>query len=157
MFLKKIIAIAAFGVAAITTPAVAQEKPIELDSDVKLVRIVEENGTTNSTLVAPEGVVPGDTLVFTTSYRNRAGDTITDFVIVNPVPRNMRLSPNSAAEHVVSVDGGSEWGALADLTVTDEEGNVVSAQADDVTHLRWTIAQLAPGQSGSVNFAAIVR
>lgn len=144
------------------TPAagLAQQKPVTLSSDVKLVRIIDnaEQGEGPTTeLVDPVTVVPGDTLAFTISYRNAGGESVTDFVIVNPVPANMRLTAESAAATEVSVDGGQSWGMLDTLTLALEEGGQRPATAEDVTHLRWKIALLTPGENGSTWFRAIVR
>ena len=64
-------------------PAAAQERPVKLESDVHLLRPANEGG--EAQLVEPQGVVPGDTLVFTTRYRNEGSKPVTNFVIVNPV------------------------------------------------------------------------
>ncbi|WP_169053452.1 hypothetical protein [Alteraurantiacibacter aquimixticola] len=149
---------AALLVACFTSPAMAQaaERPVTLDSDMKLERIVEENGNRTTLLVDPEVVVPGDRLQFVTRYNNVGNETVNDFVITNPVPNSIRVTDDSANELEVSVDGGVNWGKLADLTVTDEEGVVQPAGADDVTHVRWSIAELVPGAAGQVQYSGIV-
>jgi uncharacterized repeat protein (TIGR01451 family) len=155
--------IAAIAAASMAAPgaSMAQERPVSLSSDVKLVRVVrdaEDQGNAARTeLVEPESVVPGDTLAFSVSYRNGGGQPVTDFVIVNPVPANVQLSDESAAASEVSIDGGKHWGMLAELTVAGEEGAERPATAADVTHLRWTIALLTPGEAGTASFRATVR
>ena len=101
-------------------------------------------------------MVPGDTLVFQTSYSNRTGETVTDFVVATPVPPSVTLTMRSAANLDVSVDGGTGWGQLADLTV-EEETETRAATADDVTHVRWIIAEMAPDAEGTVQYRAIVK
>lgn len=156
--LKQVIgSMIALGVAWAAPAAQAQERPVTLSSDVKLERLVESADGAQVTLAAPEGVVPGDTLVFTTSYRNAGGETVTDFVIVNPVPANLTLSREVPTGAEVSVDGGTSWGSLPSLSVTDEAGQERAAALADVTHLRWNIARLAPAQDGQVGFRAVVR
>ncbi len=69
-------------VCAVPAAGAAQERPIKLESDVKLVQPAQQQGDAPK-LVAAEGVVPGDTLVFTTSYRNEGSSVVNDFVIVS--------------------------------------------------------------------------
>jgi hypothetical protein len=100
--------------------------------------------------------VPGDQIRFVTRYNNAGAETVSDFVIVNPVPDSIRVADESAAELEVSVDGGANWGKLASLTVAGEGEAERPAQSDDVTHIRWTIAKLEPGQAGEVGYSGIV-
>lgn len=159
IFKSLIAAIAAISIAA-PGASMAQEKPVSLSSDVKLVRVVrdaEDGNAARTELVEPESVVPGDTLAFSVSYRNGGGQPVTDFVIVNPVPGNVQLSDESASASEVSIDGGKSWGMLTELTVAEAEGAERPATAADVTHLRWKIALLTPGESGTTSFRATVR
>ena len=144
-------------IASVLVPGVAQAqgKPMKLESTVQLVRPADEDGEPR--LVAAEGVVPGDTLVFTTSYRNEGGSTVTDFVIVNPVPADLVLSDEAASQTEVSVDGGAKWGSLGELTVLDDNSQERPATIDDITHMRWAIAEVPPAGAGQVRFSARVR
>jgi hypothetical protein len=128
-------------------------KPIELSSDVMLV---QENAT-GTELVEPAGVVPGDTLQFTNSYRNQTTEIIPDFVIVNPVPTNVAITQEAAANVQVSVDGGDIWGVLSALSIELTNGESRAATNEDVTHLRWTVPILAPDQSGTVAYRGKVK
>ena len=116
MIFKTLLAAAA--VTSMAVPALAQNDPIELSSQIQLVQPSDDGDT----LVSPDSVVPGDTLVFQTSYSNRTGETVTDFVVATPVPPSVTLTMRSAANLDVSVDGGTGWGQLADLTVEEEIG-----------------------------------
>ena len=150
MIFKTLLAAAA--VTSMAVPALAQSDPIELSSQIQLVQPSDDGDT----LVSPDSVVPGDTLVFQTSYSNRTGETVTDFVVATPVPPSVTLTMRSAANLDVSVDGGTGWGQLADLTV-EEETETRAATADDVTHVRWIIAEMAPDAEGTVQYRAIVK
>ena len=154
--------IAALAAVSMASPGAikAQEKPVSLSSDVKLVRVVRDaelGSTVRTELVEPESVVPGDMLAFSVSYRNGGGEPVTDFVIVNPVPANVQLSEESAAASEVSIDGGQSWGMLDTLKIAEADGAERPATASDVTHLRWKIALLTPGEAGTASFRAIVR
>jgi uncharacterized repeat protein (TIGR01451 family) len=160
MIFKSLIAALAAVTMAAPGASMAQERPVSLSSDVKLVRVVrdaEQGNATRTELVEPVSVVPGDMLAFSVSYRNGGGESVTDFVIVNPVPANVQLSDESAEASEVSIDGGENWGMLAALTVADTEGAERPATANDVTHLRWKIALLTPGEGGTASFRATVR
>lgn len=138
--------------------AVAQEaQPVELSGDVKVEKTVTENGKESRVLSKPDTVVPGDKLVFSTNYRNAGAEVVKDFVVTNPIPEAIRLNAEEAATLDLSVDGGTSWGKLATLTVADANGAKRAAGIDDVTHIRWTIATLAPGATGAVTYSGTVR
>lgn len=143
--------------AAFAGPVQAENRPISLSSTAQLVRIVAENGEQHETLVKPEGVVPGDKLVFTTTFTNSSADNVSNFVLVNPIPKDMSLTEGDLEQATYSVDGGKTFAALDQLTVADKAGTTRPATLADVTHLRWTIKQIAPKTSGSVQFTAVVR
>jgi uncharacterized repeat protein (TIGR01451 family) len=153
--LNKLLAAILLTVCAVPAAAAAQERPIRLQSDVKLVRQAQQGEAPE--LVAPEGVVPGDMLVFTTSYRNEGASAVSNFVIVNPVPSDLVLTDEAAAATEVSVDGGKQWGRLADLKIVNEDGEERPATIEDVTHMRWLFASVAPSATGEVKFSARVR
>ena len=155
MMVNRILAAILLTVCAVPAAAAAQERPIKLQSDVKLVRQAPQGDAPE--LVAAEGVVPGDTLVFTTSYRNEGTSAISDFVIVNPVPSDLILTDEAAGATEVSVDGGKNWGPLTALTVVKEDGEKRPATAQDITHMRWVFSSVAPSQTGEVQFSARVR
>ena len=81
----------------------------------------------------------------------------TDVAINNPVARELVFLDASVAPSAVSVDGGKRYAPLSELTVTGADGKPRPAQPADVTHLRWTIASVAPDASGKVSFRARVK
>lgn len=147
----------ALAVAAMATPAAAQQ-PLQTKGDVKVVKIVENaDGTTVTALVDPEIVVPGDRLIFGTDYANTGTEPVEQFVVTNPLPAAVRLADDADPALVVSVDGGKSWGRLSELQLSDTNGETRAAKAEDVTHIRWTIAVVAPGESGRLEYPAIIR
>lgn len=140
---------------ALPAAAGAQERPIKLQSDVKLVRPAQPGGAPE--LVDPDSVVPGDTLVFTTSYHNQSTSPVKDFVIVNPVSADLVLTDEAAANTQVSIDGGAHWGRLGDLRVIEDNGEERPATNQDITHMRWAFASVEPSEKGEVQFSARVR
>lgn len=138
-------------------PVAAQAFPVELAGDVKLIKVRDVNGVRVQEQVEPKVVVPGDTLVFSTRYRNGGSLPVTNFVVTNPLPAAVMLAPDGAEKQVVSVDGGKTWGPLAGLQVDDGKGGKRPATAADVTHARWTLALIQPGATGVLSYNAIVR
>lgn len=145
------------GLAAPAAQAAMPAQPVVLTGEVKVDRIVVENGAEKHVLSDPEVVVPGDRLVFRTIYHNPGAQPVKDFVVTNPVPAGVMLAPEGAEAHLVSVDGGKTWGRLAALSLAGEAGASRPATSADVTHLRWVVAQIAPGVHGAVTYNAIVR
>lgn len=136
--------------------ASAQDKPMKLESAVQLV-MAAEGADGEPRLVEAKNVVPGDTLVFTTSFRNQGGAAIKDFVIVNPVPADVQLADEPGSEAEVSIDGAKTWGRLGDLTVAEVNGQKRPATIEDITHLRWAFTEIPSGKTGRVRFSATVR
>jgi len=160
LFMKN--AIAALALSGLAVPAAAQNAPqsapMSLSSDVKLVKIeTNDAGVSERTLVAPNVIVPGDRLIFGTDYANSGADAITGFVVTNPVHEKVRLASDADPELSVSVDGGKSWGTLAALTVASEDGTSRAAEHADVTHVRWVLATVQPGESGRLEYPVIIR
>ena len=147
--------LAAFALGMTSTVAAAQQA-VSLEGAVKVERSLEKDGATTTFYEEPLSVVPGDRLVFTTSYRNRSKETVEDFVVTNPLPSAVMLS-DSRSDFSVSVDGGQSFAALVDLSVAGKDGVLRPAQLSDVTHIRWTLARLEPGSTGSLAYRATVR
>jgi len=157
--LKKTLTTALFVAAAFAGPALAQDAdPVSLSGDVKaVVTSVDDSGQEVTRLEEPGTIVPGDRLIFGTDYSNTGDEPVKNFVVTNPLPTPVRLAPDADADLVVSVDGGSTWGVLSDLTIAGQDGTQRTARHADVTHVRWTLAQIAPGESGRLEYPAIIR
>jgi uncharacterized repeat protein (TIGR01451 family) len=147
----------AAGAMLLAAPALAAAPAVTLQGDVKLEKTVVENGASKQVLIAPKKVVPGDHLVFSTAYRNNGAAPVEHFVVTNPLPKGVAYAIDEAQGSEVSVDGGKTWGQLALLKVADGKGGLRAAQASDVSHVRWTVAVIAPGASGAVSYHAVVR
>ena len=156
---KMVAALSIMSSAALPVSAYAQsQSPVAISSEVKAVETsVDADGNVTTELVELGVTVPGDRLLFVNSYANNGEEPATNFVITNAVHQAVRLAPDADANLTVSVDGGESWGTLSQLSVVTEEGATRSATHADVTHIRWVIASIAPGESGSVDFPAIIR
>lgn len=141
--------------------AAAQDEaaaPVTLVGEVMLERSVQSaDGSSTTELVAPEVVVPGDRLLFRNTYTNAGTETVERFVVTSPVHAAVRLAPETDPALTVSVDGGTSWGEVAELTVTGTDGTIRAATLDDVTHIRWVLPSVAPGASGTLDYHAIIR
>ena len=157
MFRSFIKFVSAATLALAVTPALAAPADVSLKGEVQQDKVVVEQGVPKHVLVTPQKVLPGDKLIFTTAYRNNGKQAVQNFVVTNPLPQGVVYSADGASGAQVSVDGGKTWGALDALKVSDGKGGMRAAQAADVTHVRWTVASIAPGANGTVSYHAVVR
>lgn len=140
------------------TEMASANSPVVLSGDVLAVKtITDASGVERTELVAPDLIVPGDRLIFGTDYANSGTEIVTKFTVTNPLPAAVRLAPDAAADLTVSVDGAQTWGTLVSLTVAAENGSKRSATHADVTHVRWVLDTIAPGESGRLEYPAIIR
>jgi uncharacterized repeat protein (TIGR01451 family) len=147
------------GLIALLLPAAAvAAESVKLDSQIFVEKTVTDpDGKTRQVREPTKVVTPGDRLVFVIGYKNAGAAAATDFVITNPLPAAVAYAGAGENEPQVSVDGGTSWGALASLTVKQENGTERPATATDVTHVRWTFATIPAGGTGSVSFNAVVK
>ena len=124
--------------------------------------LVEMNadGETTTRLVPAETVVPGERVIYTTTFRNLGEDAADNVVITNPLSESLAYVDGSAFGPGMtlefSVDGGVSFGAADALVVEDEDGER-TARGEDYTHLRWTLnSSLAAGAQGVVRFTAVL-
>ena len=151
--------------ALLLLPATAlaqQQGNIELKSKAEVeVATTNEKGEKRLKLmdVAKAKVLPGDRVVFTTTYKNLGKQAAEKVVISNPVPKHMEYVDRSAEGKGTtiefSVDNGKIYGALDALFIIDAQGKKQKASASDCTDLRWTLNKpLPPNSAGSVSFKA---
>ncbi|MBX7483007.1 hypothetical protein [Qipengyuania qiaonensis] len=158
MLIFKMIFTPLLAMSVLTAPLSAQDQPISLSGDVKHEKTtVDAAGEAKTELVEPNTIVPGDRLIFGTDYTNSSDEQVENFVVTNPLPEAVRLAPDADAALTVSVDGGQTFGALSQLSVRAEDGSTRPAEHADVTHVRWTLASVAPGESGRLEYPAIIR
>ena len=151
--------------ALLLIPATAraqQQGTIELKS-VAEVEMTETNAKGAKEVkrvdAAKSKVVPGDVVIYTTTYTNIGKDAAEKVVITNPVPEHMNYVDKSAGGEGVkidfSVDNGKSYAAPDGLTITDAQGKKRKAGPADFTTIRWTLVKpLQPGGTGSVFFRA---
>jgi uncharacterized repeat protein (TIGR01451 family) len=145
-----------------TLPAAAQEQgaSLSLDSLVELAKTeTAADGSTTTRYTKPDVVVPGDRVRITLRFHNRSRDAIQNLKLRNPIPEGLQFDgTEDLAGFAVSVDGGTNWGQLAELSVTPGGGAARAATMADITNVMWTLPQpVPPGTRGSVSFFTRVR
>jgi uncharacterized repeat protein (TIGR01451 family) len=146
-------------------PALAAEAADGVVSELSALKQTartDADGKTVQEYVPFTKVVPGDVLLCTVEYTNKGTAPAGQVVVSLPVPPEMTLVASSAAhqtaETLYSVDGGQSYGPLEKLLITEADGKVRPARADDVNAVRWTLlADLAPGQTGRLSYLATIR
>lgn len=130
------------------------------EKEVKTV----EAGKTVVKRVKADKSAPGETLIFTLSYKNTGDEKAVDVKLDNPLPAGTRYVADSAAgantQISFSVDGGKTYAKPDQLTiekVSVGKKEKVKAQPGDYNAIRWVIAEIQPGQAGQVSFRAQVQ
>ena len=146
-----------------TAPA---KSPVNLSNEVKIERIVlDASGKETATLFEPKDVivVPGDRVVFILNVVNSGGAPASGFRATNPIPGPITFVTVTEDWAEVSVDGGTNWGKLAAMTVKVKAADTGvettrEATAADVTHVRWIFSNaIAPGAKTAVSYRGVVK
>lgn len=148
--------------AAFHLSAQAASAPVEVKSIAEREIATVTNGKREMVRSPVNKAVPGDEIIYTTTFRNLAGKPAANIVITNPVPNDSLYKADSAsgANTVVtfSVDGGKRYAAPGKLTVRSKEGKTRPALPTDYTHIRWAYqGELGAGKSGAVSFRAFIK
>jgi uncharacterized repeat protein (TIGR01451 family) len=154
---------------SVAAMAAAQSAPaVSLSSEVFVERkSTSATGVESVSLKKPSEVVvvPGDRIVFKTTYKNNGAEAATGFRATNPMPAPVQFVSVREDWAEVSVDGGATWGKLSALTVSPKaEAGVAAIPASraaieaDVTHVRWVFIDPIPaGGSGDISYIGIVK
>jgi uncharacterized repeat protein (TIGR01451 family) len=126
------------------------------------VEVIDNNG--NKTLKREPVVkaVPGNEVIFTTTFENTIGKPASNIVINNPIPKDTEYKGGSAfgkdCEILFSVDGGKKFGHTEELKIKDADGKERIALPKEYTNIRWTYkVPLAPGKTSEVGFRATIK
>ena len=138
--------------------ATSPEPAITLQSDVMaIVTAMDANGQAMTKLVAAEEFTTGTKLSFGMIYSNAGTQSAANVTGTSPINPAVRLAPDADPDLIVSVDDGATFGTLSTRFVTTPSQGTRAATHADVTHVRWTIASIAPGESGRIAFPVIIR
>jgi uncharacterized repeat protein (TIGR01451 family) len=143
---------------AVAAPAFAA--PLTITSDVRVEKkIAAADGTTRVALVKADKAVPGDSVTFVLSYHNTGTQPIANLVLANPIPKGVayRAPASGSTAPEVSTDG-IHFGALGTLRVASAAGATKAAGLDDITAVRWRLANPVPaGGKGELAFRAVLK
>ena len=128
------------------------EREVEIVKDGKKVMV----------RVNVDRAVPGDEIIYTTTFKNLINKPVANIFITNPVPNDSLYKGNSASgantDIVFSIDGGKQYAAPDKLMVKTSEGKMRPALPSDYTHIRWTYkGELGVGKTGIVSFRAVIK
>jgi uncharacterized repeat protein (TIGR01451 family) len=126
---------------------------------------VPKNGHVVAEPMPAEASRPGDVIVYTIAYRNRATTPVGEALIVDPIPAGTVYVPASAegagTQVTCSVDGGRSFQpppVMVRVKAPDGTEKSVPAPAERYTHIRWVVtAPVPPGASGKVSMKVTVR
>lgn len=159
MFRNAIIAAAA---TVLATSVLAEDVNVEMSVFEEVLEI-DENGNEVAKLVAPESVVPTDTVVYVVSMTNDGEEEAARLSFNVPVPEEVIVDPSSinagpeASAVFATRDAPDVFGPLSELTVQGEDGLERPATASDIGVVRVGLADLEPSDNVRVQYAATVR
>ena len=146
---------------AISSLAAAQEQYLDVTTTVQKQEVVTTaDGEQSVRLVSAETVVPGETVVYTITFRNISDESAENVVITNPLAAELTYVDGSAtsngADVQFSIDGGATFATRSDLVI-DVEGGARAPEVKEFTHIRWVMQEeLAAGAQNLVRFAAVL-
>jgi len=143
-------------------PALAAPGAVEVNSVAEKEVETVQNGKKTIQRAPVLKAVPGDEIIYTTTFKNVAAKPAGNIVITNPVPNDSVYKGDSASGNntviTFSVDGGKQYAAANKLTIKTPEGKTRPALPTDYTHIRWTyLGELGVGKSGAVSFRAVIK
>ncbi len=152
---RKLFCTLMLGAATLSTPAIALTATHSIEREV-IVR--HADGSQSVRLERADTVTPGDKIVYSLNYFNDEAETVEDIVLIMPVPKEIQYLEGSAnmdnVQTAYSVDAGKTFEARNILRVKLADGRNRAANADDITHIRWTVVKaVAPETGGKLSFS----
>lgn len=155
--------LALFVTAALVASAsiAAQAEMLANQTVEKEIVLKDEKGRETVKRVPADKVTPGETVVYAIKFENAAAAPASDIVLVMPVPKEVAYVEGSVtgedAQVAFSADGGKTYVARGRLRVV-EDGAARPARGDEITHIKWTLAEPVPAKSkGEVSYKATLR
>jgi len=150
-------------IAATSLMASASASALTAQQSVEKEVVVQmPDGTEQVTREAAELVTPGERIVYSLNFTNDDAAPASDIVLTMPVPSAIKYMEGSATEAgakvVYSADGGQTFASRTGLRKLGLDGNTRTANAEDITHIRWTVAgPVAVGERGVLSFKGILK
>ena len=126
----------------------------------KETNVVDKDGNTQTKRTRVDTAVPGDEIIYTTTFENISNKPAGNIVITNPIPNDTTylMADGANTEITFSIDGGNEYATPDKLIVTANEGDTRPAMPSDYTHLRWVYkGELGVGETSKVIFRAVIK
>jgi uncharacterized repeat protein (TIGR01451 family) len=126
----------------------------------KETEVIDKNGNKTSKRTRVDTAVPGDEIIYTTTFENISTKPASNIVITNPIPNDTTYMSATGVntEITFSIDGNNQYATPDKLIVTTKEGNTRPAVPSDYTHLRWVyIDELGVGKASQVSFRAVIK
>lgn len=143
--------------------SIAQEAPpIEVQTVAEKEEVfINGDGEEETRLVPAATVIPGDQVIYTVTFTNNGDDAAENVVITDPIPEQTQYVEGSAfgpgMDITFSIDGGQSFATTDSLTVSEPNGSVRPARAEEYTHVRWAMrSRLEPGSSGFARFRVVL-
>ncbi|MEZ5896236.1 MAG: hypothetical protein R3C40_06915 [Parvularculaceae bacterium] len=155
---RKLAVIGAFCAALFAS---ASAEIIAIQTVEKEVMSLDAQGRETTSRIAAQMVTPGETVVYSLSFKNASTQPAEDLVLVMPVPDAVVYVEGSVegapASISFSADGGETYVARGRLTIV-ENGEPRAARGDEITHIKWTLsAPVAPEGEGWVSYKGVLR
>jgi len=152
---RKLFTTLMLGAATLSTSAIALTATQTVEREV-IVR--HADGSQTVRLERADTVTPGDKIVYSLNYFNDEAEAAENIVLVMPVPNEVQYLDGSAELDSVtttySVDAGQTFADRSVLNITLSDGTSRSANADDITHIRWAVTTaIAPETGGKLSFS----
>jgi uncharacterized repeat protein (TIGR01451 family) len=142
-------------------PAHAASGAINISSIAEMeIEAVNEDGEQELKRIPVEMAVPGDEIIYTTTFENIINKPAGNIAITNPVPNDTTFRHANGANTDIefSVDGGKQYASPDKLNVKTQQGNNRAAVPADYTHVRWFYkGELAVGETSEVSFRAVIK
>jgi len=120
------------------------------------------DGTESVTREPAQKVIPGERVIYTLSYTNDDAAPASDLVLTMPVPSEIKYMDGSATQEgaliAYSADGGKSFASRSAVRAAGSDGIMRTATAEDITHIRWTVAgPVAAGETGNLSFKGVLK
>jgi uncharacterized repeat protein (TIGR01451 family) len=141
----------------------ADDAAIKVTSIAQMeVEVTDKSGKKVLKRTAVEKAVPGDTVIFTTTFKNTIDKPAGNIVINNPIPPDTAYVAGSAfgkdCEIQYSADGGKTYARAEALKIRGADGKQRLALPREYTDIRWNhMVPLAAGKSAEVGFRAVIK
>lgn len=150
-----------FSILLVTAAGAQDQGHLDVQTSVqKQEVVVNDAGESETRLVPAKVVVPGESVIYTITFKNVSAEPADNVVITNPIAEDLMYVDGSAfgpgMDILFSVDGGATFAAANELTIVEED-EVRAAEAADFTHVRWVMRNDLPvGAQGLARFAAVL-